>query len=221
MITLLLLCRWLGVDKVFLRENAAQVPPALSQRLAPFIESGFLDLGSLPGAKHPLQNRWYNRCSKPDMAGMHSWVAFIDLDEFMVVLDKCALTVSRTCLRCRLRTLRLAHTRLSFSHSRFIAINVCRGVAAKSPDLKEVLRSFKGNAGLSMQWVMFGSSGHVKRPTPGGPLAHYHQCTGKLSFQMKCMANMYHASHHMMVGNTVHDCTYRCEHCPTSVVFVP
>lgn len=84
-------CRWLGVDKVFLRENAAQVPTSLSQRLAPFVESGFLDLGALPGAKHPLQNRWYNRCSKPDMAGMHSWVAFIDLDEFMVVLDKCAL----------------------------------------------------------------------------------------------------------------------------------
>lgn len=84
-------CRWLGVDKVFIRENAAQVPQSLRQRLAPFIESGFLDLSALPGAKHPLQNRWYNRCSKPDMAGMHSWVAFIDLDEFMVVLDKCAL----------------------------------------------------------------------------------------------------------------------------------
>ena len=87
--------RWLGVDKVFLRENTAQVPPGLQQRLAPFVESGFLDLGALPGAKHPLQNRWYNRCSKPDMAGMHSWVAFIDLDEFMVVLDKCAFTVNR------------------------------------------------------------------------------------------------------------------------------
>jgi hypothetical protein len=69
------------------------VPPVLAQRLAPFIEAGFLDLGALPGAKHPLQNRWYNRCSKPDMAGMHSWVAFIDLDEYMVVLDKCALTI--------------------------------------------------------------------------------------------------------------------------------
>lgn len=87
---------------------------------------------------------------------------------------------------------------------------VCRGVASAHPGLKAELRSFRGNAGLSLQWVLFGSSGHVKRPTPGGPLAHYHKCTGYLSFQMKCMANMYHATHHMMVGNTVHDCTYKC-----------
>ena len=86
----------------------------------------------------------------------------------------------------------------------------CRGVAAPEPDLKGVLHDFRGNAGLSLQWVLFGSSGHEKRPTPGGPLAHYHKCTGKLSFQMKCMANMYHASHHVLVGNTVHDCTYKC-----------
>jgi hypothetical protein len=205
------------------------------------IQSGFLDLGVLPGNKHPLQNRWYNRCSKPDMAGSHSWIAFIDLDEFMVVLDKCVSFVGavlfrslfRSCLFLRImcnhsytlmqqsRPLQpsevsvpllgsdhLVHLMIaSFFDSNGI---LCRGVAAKSPDLKSVLRSFKGNAGLSLQWVIFGSSGHTKRPTPGGPLAHYHQCTGKLSFQMKCMANMYHATHHMMVGNTVHDCTYKC-----------
>lgn len=164
---------WLGVDKVFLRENAAALPAALMPRVQGMIDAGFLDLAPMPGAKHPLQNRWYNRCSKPDMAGEHSWVAFIDLDEFMVVMD--------------------------------------RGLASKNPNLKGVLESFKGNAGLSMQWVLFGSSGHKKRPTPGGPLAHYHKCTGHLSFQMKCMANMYHATHHMMVGNTVHDCTYKLE----------
>ena len=73
-----------------------------------------------------------------------------------------------------------------------------------------MLSDFRGNAGLSLQWVLFGSSGHVSRPTPGGPLAHYHKCTGELSYQMKCMANMFHAADHMMVGNTVHDCTYRC-----------
>ena len=85
-------CRWLGVDQIFLKENAAAVPGALQKRLAPLISEGFLVLGSLPGPKHPLQNRWYNRCSKPDMAGKHSWVTFIDLDEYMVVLDKCAPT---------------------------------------------------------------------------------------------------------------------------------
>lgn len=165
--------RWIGFDRVFLRENAASVPAALAARLQPYIDSGFLDLGPLPGPKHPLQNRWYNRCSKPDLAGQYSWVAFVDLDEYIVVLEG--------------------------------------GKAAQTPDLKAVLRDFKGNAGLSMQWIIFGSSGHVQRPRPGGPLAHYHQCTGGLSFQMKCMANMFYATHHMMVGNTVHDCTYRLD----------
>lgn len=81
--------RWLGVDQIFLKENGPAVSPALEARLQPFIDDGFLYLGSLPGPKHPLQNRWYNRCSKPDMAGAASWVAFIDLDEFIVVLDEC------------------------------------------------------------------------------------------------------------------------------------
>lgn len=81
--------RWLGVDKVFVRENAATLPRNLMPRVQGMIDSGFLDIGTLPGPKHPLQNRWYNRCSKPDMAGEHSWVTFLDLDEFMVVLEKC------------------------------------------------------------------------------------------------------------------------------------
>lgn len=151
------------------------------------------------------------------MAGMHSWVAFIDLDEFMVVLDKCGPPLSfskRVVIIEHCAAFSMCVGRKSTAVITIIDhMWCCRGVAAKAPDLKGVLRSFKGNAGLSMQWVMFGSSGHVKRPTPGGPLAHYHQCTGKLSFQMKCMANMYHAANHMMVGNTVHDCTYRCVHC--------
>jgi hypothetical protein len=85
-----MLCRWLGVDHIFLKENSATLPPALLHRVKPHMDSGFLHLSTLPGAKHPLQNRWYNRCSKPDLAGQHSWIAFIDLDEFMVVLDECA-----------------------------------------------------------------------------------------------------------------------------------
>lgn len=61
-----------------------------------------------------------------------------------------------------------------------------------------------------MQWVMFGSSGLVKRPSPGGPLAHYQKCTGYLSFQTKCLANMYHAADEMMKGDNVHRCQYKC-----------
>jgi hypothetical protein len=53
-------------------------------------DEGLLHLSSVPGPKHPLQNRWYHRCSKPDIAGKHSWIVFIDLDEFIIVLKECA-----------------------------------------------------------------------------------------------------------------------------------
>lgn len=85
------------MDKVFIRENDKHLPANLMPRVRGMIDSGFLDIGTLPGPKHPLQNRWYNRCSKPDMAGEHSWVTFLDLDEFMVVLDECAPTPCRAC----------------------------------------------------------------------------------------------------------------------------
>ena len=77
------------MDHIFLKENGAGIPRLLGPRVQEFVDSGFLTLGTLPGPKHPLQNRWYNRCSKPDMAGLYSWVTFIDLDEFLVVLDGC------------------------------------------------------------------------------------------------------------------------------------
>lgn len=83
------------MNHIFLRENGPRVRASQLPSLQPFIDSGFLTLDFLPGPKHPLQNRWYNRCSKADMAGAYSWVAFLDLDEFMVVLDKCVLFPSR------------------------------------------------------------------------------------------------------------------------------
>ena len=89
--------RWIGVDQIFLKENSAGLPPTLLNRVQPWIDQGFLQLSVLPGPKHPLQNRWYNRCSKPDMAGRHSWVAFVDLDEFIVVLEGCASCSCKCC----------------------------------------------------------------------------------------------------------------------------
>jgi hypothetical protein len=84
-------CRWLGVDKVFLRENGENVPAHLVTATQKHVDSGFLDLGTVPGAKHPNQNRWNNRCSQSDMAGAFSWIAFIDLDEFLILMEQCAL----------------------------------------------------------------------------------------------------------------------------------
>ena len=81
---------WAGVDKVFLRENAYTVAPDMRASLAPFVARGFLDLGTLPGRKKPNLEDWFRRCSKPDLGGAYEWVAFIDLDEYLVVLQECA-----------------------------------------------------------------------------------------------------------------------------------
>lgn len=84
------------MDKVFLRENGEEVPEALLAATKQHVDSGFLDLSTWPGEKHPSQNRWHNRCSQFDLAGAFSWIAYIDLDEFMILMEKCALkTVER------------------------------------------------------------------------------------------------------------------------------
>lgn len=80
------------MDKVFLRENGDEVPPELVTATQQHVDSGFLDLGIVPGEKHPNQNRWHNRCSQSDLAGAFSWIAYIDLDEFLILMEKCVLT---------------------------------------------------------------------------------------------------------------------------------
>lgn len=82
--------RWVGVDTFYLRENGDEC--AIEKPLQPYADAGILDLGLLPGEKHPAQTNWFNDCSR-EASRSHSWVAFVDLDEFMVVLDKCALNL--------------------------------------------------------------------------------------------------------------------------------
>ena len=70
----------------------------------------------------------------------------------------------------------------------------------EEPDLKAFMRKHRGAAGLTLQWVMFGSSGIRDRPTPGGPLRHFNKCSAELSFEMKCLA----ASHHLAETPFIH-----------------
>jgi hypothetical protein len=81
---------WLGANKIFIRENSAEVPRGIKEVLKPFVESGAVDLGALPGPMQPLQSWWFSRCGRPDLAGAFSWVLFTDVDEFLVVLEECA-----------------------------------------------------------------------------------------------------------------------------------
>ena len=84
---------------------------------------------------------------------------------------------------------------------------MCRGVPAEAPSLPDVLSDFAAYSGVSVQWVFFGSAGHVERP-PGGALVNYDKCTGKLDIGTKCFANMKHAAPPLFRGDkAVHHCS--------------
>lgn len=88
----------------------------------------------------------------------------------------------------------------------------CRGVAdSEQGALKRVLRDrFRYNAAVSLQWVLFGSSGH-KEPPPNGQLDGFRKCTGDLSKQMKCIGNTYWLNHiRTFAKDMVHQCSFRC-----------
>ena len=59
-----------------------------------------------------------------------------------------------------------------------------------------------------MRWLVFGTAGHVERPSPGGPLRHYNSCHGSMAYESKCLANMWHVGHPMLT--TIHTCGYMC-----------
>lgn len=80
-------CRFAGVDKFYLRENGNS--SNIEAELQPYVLAGIVDFGLIEGPKHPTQTNWYNDCSRLAKPA-HSWVGFIDLDEFIVVLHKCA-----------------------------------------------------------------------------------------------------------------------------------
>ena len=82
------MCRFVGVDKMFLRENGFY-NSTIEEQLQPYSDAGVVDFAFLPGTKHPTQTNWFNECARLTKPKF-TWVAFIDVDEFIVVLNKCA-----------------------------------------------------------------------------------------------------------------------------------
>lgn len=83
------MCRWIGVDTFYIREHGNETSRDTLAVLEPYERAGVLDFDIIPATVPGLQTRWYNQCSKL-ASRRHAWVAFIDVDEFIVVLDKCA-----------------------------------------------------------------------------------------------------------------------------------
>ena len=81
-------CRWLGVDHVFLTDNEPDTTLQLvdAPELQPFVESGFLtlDVNDKPHAQLAI----YQQCLD-DHPHDYNWMAFIDLDEYIMLRPGC------------------------------------------------------------------------------------------------------------------------------------
>ena len=86
-------CRWLGVDRIFLRENTQEphVSKKFTTHLQDLIDIGFLDLGTWGGKSPEAQQMWYNKCTEKELGGQYAWILFSDLDEYPVLMNGCAL----------------------------------------------------------------------------------------------------------------------------------
>lgn len=128
--------KWLGFQKIYLYDNNSTSPLALS--IADYMTAGLVEYTYFTGVhrksnlfKSTNQAYAYRDCNRR-FGHRHRFLAFIDVDEFIVFTDK-------------------------------------------KVNLTGFFKQYESYGGLAMNWVMFGSSGHQKRPT-GGVLGSYTSC---------------------------------------------
>jgi Glycosyl transferase family 2 len=81
-------CRWLGFDHVFLWDNNSVDGEQQRSVLSRAFPRSFLSLYS---EREPQgQLKVYAWCAEEQRAS-YNWVAFFDLDEFLVLRDRCSL----------------------------------------------------------------------------------------------------------------------------------
>ena len=86
-------------------------------------------------------------------------------------------------------------------------MNVMQGLLCRSnSSLKEFLDGFKHQAGVTIHWVLMGSSGQETRPERGGVLRHYQRCRKPPSDRVKTIANSWFLTNH---AGQVHNFEYR------------
>lgn len=81
----LLYYKWLGVEHVYLTENSYRPTPVMRGQLNDFVSEGFLTY-EVDGTKGP-QLKLYRRCMEQHYH-KHNWLAFLDLDEILVIREQ-------------------------------------------------------------------------------------------------------------------------------------
>jgi hypothetical protein len=88
-------CRWLGVDDIYMTENNETVPGAMRDALQPFVDDGFLHLDAW-GNDDPSQMKIYSQCFDRNRY-KYDWIAFIDADEYLMLLERCISSRPTAC----------------------------------------------------------------------------------------------------------------------------
>jgi len=144
----------------------------LASTIGDFLHSGLVEYSYFAGRTRTqdffrMSSQWwaYNDCATR-FAHRHRWLAFIDVDEFVVLHD------------------------------------------ATAPDINAFMARYEAYGGLALNWLIFGSSGHKKRP-PGGVLINYNKClpSGQVeNTHVKVVANTRWL---LTVGDDPHTVVYR------------
>jgi hypothetical protein len=75
-------------------ENSVHVPEEMQIALQPFVDTGFLHLEAW-GDDKPAQLKINDKCFQ-NIGDKYEWVAFFDADEYLMILEECAFSLSWT-----------------------------------------------------------------------------------------------------------------------------
>ena len=193
--------RYIGVDTIFIRENADFTQTSILPMLAPYLDAGVVDFGLFSGDNRFAMGNWANECARHARVA-HQWVASIDSDEFIVPLHRCAASVEldvMTVASCQSLPLILCLCYIEPLHCNTVHELLeqnqhdCRSSALTWPgSLKWTLsNSFHNVSAIALQRLDFGTSGFEDRPE-NGSVAGFMHCTGKMGYNTKVLAQTAH-----------------------------
>lgn len=136
---------FLGVDHFYIYDNGGKI--SSTTFLQDYLEKGVVKIFFYPTKGKQLDI--YENCLE-NYRLLHQWIAFIDLDEFIAVKPPLPPPQSQP-----------------LPSPPPAALSYC--------SIPSILKEFEDYGGLTLSWMMFGSSGHVIKPK-GGVISNYFQC---------------------------------------------
>jgi hypothetical protein len=174
-----------GNLSIFEEDPSISNPFSITNQLSDYLKSGVVELQDVAAMLAP-QLHVYHRCIR-NYRRFHQFIGFIDADEFIVIPSSPLYTASS---RVRVRGSRLKNKGLNNKESKQAVVSrrlslpspvssTAASSIRQSPDcnlsIPVVLKRYEDYGAVTLNWMLFGSSGHIKRPV-GGVLANYYKC---------------------------------------------